>query len=148
MKQVEEIKDKLNSLANELGFELVELTSLRLGGRTVIRAYIYKPGGVTISDCKNVSRAYSEYLDIEDVIRSRYSLEVSSLGLDKPLLEPKDFERRLSETICLELKPDDNNNLNIEGKLIKTDDTGVTIENDDKEIHIEYNRIIMGKIIY
>ncbi|MCP4581803.1 MAG: ribosome maturation factor RimP, partial [candidate division Zixibacteria bacterium] len=78
MEQVENVKAKFESIAEEMGFELALLTGSKLGGHTVIRAFIHKPGGVTIDDCKNLSRAYSDYLDTDDPIAGEFKLEVSS----------------------------------------------------------------------
>src|SRR3546814_5053938 len=50
-------------------------------------------GGVTVDDCADVSRAVSAVLDVEDPIAGAYRLEVSSPGLDRPLMKPADFER-------------------------------------------------------
>src|SRR3546814_19836866 len=50
-------------------------------------------GGVTVDDCADVSRAVSAVLDVEDPIAGAYRLEVSSPGLDRPLMKPADLER-------------------------------------------------------
>lgn len=148
MELIEQIREKFETITGELGFELVELSGVRLGGHTVIRAFIHKPGGVTLDDCTVVSRAYSDYLDLEDPIRGKYRLEVSSLGLDRPLKEPADFKRRLGEEVRLELKPGDNSKNTVTGKLINTDENGVTIEMDGEEQNFTYDLIVRGKILY
>jgi len=148
LEQIDQIEDKFHSIANEHGYELVELKSIRLGGRTVIRIYIHKDGGVNIDDCKKLSKACSNYLDMEDIIQGRYALEVSSLGLDRPLVTQKDFQRRIGETVSLELTPAENKESMIEGILLNSDETGVTIEKDSQEFHYDFDRIIRGKIIF
>ncbi len=148
MEQIEQIKDKFEELTAEIGIELVELSGIRLGGHTVIRAFIHKPGGVTISDCKKCSRAYSDYLDTEDLIAGKYKLEVSSLGLDRPLAKPKDFQRRLGELVKLELQEDGQPSKNVMGKLVSTDEKGVIILIENQEEHFDYENIVRGKIVY
>ena len=148
MEQIEQIKERFETITADLGFELVELSGVRLGGHTVIRAFIHKPGGVTIEDCTAASRAYSDYLDLEDPIKGKYRLEVSSLGLDRPLKEPADFNRRIGEEIKLELKPGDNSKKNVTGKLVGTDDNSVTVEIDGEQRNFTYDRIVKGKIVY
>jgi ribosome maturation factor RimP len=148
MEQLEQIRERLETIAAELGLELVELSGVRLGGHTVIRAFIHKPGGVTIDDCTAVSRAYSDYLDLEDPIAGKYRLEVSSLGLDRPLKEPADFGRRVGEEIKLELKPGDNSKKSVTGKLVTTDEKGITVEIDGERHNFNYDRIVRGKIVY
>jgi len=148
LEQIDQIKAKFHLIANEHGYELVELKGIRLGGRTIIRVYVHKQGGVTIKDCKDLSKACTDYLDMEDIIQGRYNLEVSSLGLDRPLLTQKDFQRRIGETVSLELTPAENEKSLVEGILLSTDETGVTISKDNQEFHYEFDRIIRGKIIF
>jgi len=148
MEQIEQIKDKFEELTSEMGLELVELSGIRLGGHTVIRAYIHKAGGVTINDCKKCSLAYSDYLDTEDLIAGKYKLEVSSLGLDRPLVKPADYQRRLGESVNLELLEDGRPAKNVIGKLVKTDEKGVIILIENQEEHFDYENITRGKIVY
>ncbi len=54
-----------------------------------IRGYIDKPGGITVNDCEDVSRAFSDILDEQDFIEYNYIMEISSPGLDRPLKERK-----------------------------------------------------------
>jgi ribosome maturation factor RimP len=147
MDSLELVREKFYAIAEELGFELVELNGLNLGGRKIIRAFIHRPGGVTISDCKTFSRACSDYLDIEDVIHGKYTLEVSSLGLDRPLLKPEDFRRRLKENITLELKPGSYSKNVVEGNLVDADEIGVNILADSQVLHFMFEQIVRGKII-
>ncbi|MCP4582982.1 MAG: ribosome maturation factor RimP, partial [candidate division Zixibacteria bacterium] len=117
-------------------------------GHTVIRAFIHKPGGVTIDDCKNLSRAYSDYLDTDDPIAGEFKLEVSSLGLDRPLKEPADYKRRMGEAVKLELKKSSYPKRRARGKLIEIDEKGVTLLIESQEEHFDYDNIIKGKIVF
>ena len=145
---VGEIKNKLEEITAGLGYELVELSSVRLGGHTVIRVYIHKPGGVTIKDCTITSRAYADYLDLENVIPGKYRLEVSSLGLDRPLKLPADYKRRIGENVKLELTPGTFSKNVVTGALLNADDAGVTLDIDKNNEHFTYDQIIRGKIVY
>jgi ribosome maturation factor RimP len=138
----------LEEIAAGLGYELVELSSVRLGGHTVIRIFIHKPGGVNIRDCAIVSRAYADYLDLENVIPGKYRLEVSSLGLDRPLKQPADYKRRTGENVKLELTPGTYTKNVVTGALIDADDTGITLDIDNNHEHFTYDQIIRGKIVY
>lgn len=66
-------------------FELVDVEYVKEGGNWYLRAYIDKPGGITVDDCELVSRALSDLLDEHDFIEDAYILEVSSPGLGRPL---------------------------------------------------------------
>ena len=85
------------------GFELVDVEYVKEAGSWYLRAYIDKPGGITIDDCEVVSRALSDRLDEEDFIDDCYILEVSSPGLTRPLKKPKDYERNIGKPIDIRL---------------------------------------------
>jgi len=79
-------------LAN-LGFRLVRVRMSGASGRT-LQVMAERPDGtMTIDDCETASRAISPLLDVEDPVSGRYDLEVSSPGIDRPLVRPEDFER-------------------------------------------------------
>lgn len=80
-------------MAESIGLELVDAVFANDCGRKVLRVYIDKPGGVSLDDCTAMSREFSTVLDVNDPIPQRYSLEVSSPGLDRPLKKEADFER-------------------------------------------------------
>jgi ribosome maturation factor RimP len=80
-------------LAESLGLELVDVEYRQEGGRMVLRVYLDREGGVTLDDCAEISRELGELLDVEDFIRGRYTLEVSSPGINRLLKKASDFER-------------------------------------------------------
>jgi ribosome maturation factor RimP len=148
MDSLDNVRAKFTELAESLGLELVELTSVQLGGRTIVRAAIHKPGGVTVGECATLSRSVSDYLDTEDVIHGKYTLEVSSLGLDKPLIKAADFRRRVGETIRVELKPGVYSKNVVEGELSLADETGIAISVEGQIEQYVYENIVRGKIVY
>lgn len=81
------------------GFELVDVEYVKEAGNWYLRAYIDKPGGISVDDCEVVSRALSDKLDEEDYIEDSYILEVSSPGLGRPLKKEKDFARSIGKEI-------------------------------------------------
>lgn len=86
-------------IIDEAGFEQVDLELAGRQGSYVLRLLIDKPGGVTINDCARVNRELSSLLDLEDPIPSRYTLEVSSPGLDRPFKTERDFRRALGKRV-------------------------------------------------
>ncbi len=82
-------------------FELVDVEYVKEGGSWYLRAYIDKPGGITVDDCEVISRALSDLLDEQDFIDESYILEVSSPGLGRPLKKDKDFARSIGEEVEL-----------------------------------------------
>ena len=86
-------------IIEEHGFELVDVEYVKEGSTWYLRAYIDKPGGITIDDCETVSRRLSDILDEKDYIEDAYILEVSSPGLGRPLTKEKDYKRSLGEEV-------------------------------------------------
>jgi len=87
-----------------MGYEWVgmEFHSSRPNG--LLRIYIDSESGITLDDCQRVSHQLSGVLDVEDPIAGRYTLEVSSPGLDRPLFEAKHFERFAGSQARLQLR--------------------------------------------
>ena len=83
----------LQPILDEMGIELVDLEFKKAGRSYILRIFIDKPGGINLDDCAEVSRELSVQLDVEDCIPGRYTLEVSSPGLDRPLKKEQDYVR-------------------------------------------------------
>lgn len=101
---IERLSELIRPILDEHGVELVEMAVVGAKSHPIIRAYIDKPGGVTIDDCTAVSRPFSLELDATDLFESSYTLEVSSPGLDRPLVTPRDFQRWLGFQVQVCLK--------------------------------------------
>ena len=85
----------------DLGFRLVRV---RMMSGNILQIMAERPDGtLTIADCEAISRAISPALDVEDPISGAYSLEVSSPGIDRPLVRPSDFEAWAGHEVKLEL---------------------------------------------
>lgn len=95
----QETEALLSPILAEHQFELVDVEYVKEGGTWYLRAYIDKPGGITVDDCEVVSRALSDRLDEKDFINEAYVLEVSSPGLGRPLRKEKDFVRSIGEEV-------------------------------------------------
>jgi ribosome maturation factor RimP len=89
--KIEEIAQRV---AESEGMELVEVEVKGGGSQRLVRISIDKPDGVTHADCELVSQQVGTILDVEDVVPGgRYTLEVSSPGVERKLLRPRDYER-------------------------------------------------------
>jgi ribosome maturation factor RimP len=105
--KVREIAERVG--ASE-GIEIVEVQLLGGGGSRLLRIFIDKPEGVTHADCEFISQQVGTILDVEDVIPgSRYTLEVSSPGVERKLTKPREFERFVGQKVKVVLRqPVDN----------------------------------------
>lgn len=126
-KNTEEI---LLPIVEEYGFELVDVEYVKEGSTWYLRAYIDKPGGISIDDCEAVSRRLSDILDEKDYINEAYILEVSSPGLGRPLKKEKDFKRSLGEEVEIRTYRMIEKQKEFTGILKDYDEKTVTIEVD------------------
>lgn len=123
-------------IIEEHGFELVDVEYVKEGSSWYLRAYIDKPGGITIDDCEAVSRKLSDQLDEKDYIEDAYILEVSSPGLGRPLRKEKDFRRSLGEEVEVRTYRMIEKQKEFTGILKEYDEKTVTIEEDGGNVRI------------
>ena len=90
---IEQVEALVEPILADLGFELVDIEYQREAHGWVLRFLLDREGGINLDECAVASREISSILDVEDVIGTAYSLEVSSPGIDRPLKKAKDFER-------------------------------------------------------
>ncbi|MFY9214536.1 MAG: ribosome maturation factor RimP [Tissierellaceae bacterium] len=122
------------SLAEELGFELVDIEYVKEFGSYFLRVFIDKPGGVTSDDCEEMSVRLSPILDEKDPIKEPYYLEVSSPGLDRPLKTDKDLKRNLNKEVEIKLYKALNKVKNYQGRLVEFNDDTIIIEDGSGEV--------------
>jgi len=121
----------LQPIVEAHGFSIVDVEYVKEGGNRYLRAYIDKPGGITVDDCEVASRELESRLDEEDFIQESYILEVSSPGLGRPLKKEKDFARNLGELVEIHTFRPVEKQKEFCGVLKAYDGTTVTIEEDD-----------------
>lgn len=105
----EAVTEIVEPYATQLGLDIYDVEYVKEGADYFLRIYIDKPNGnVDINDCENLSRVIDPVLDEADPIKDSYYLEVSSVGLDRPLKLEKDFLRFMGQKIDVRLfKPRD-----------------------------------------
>ena len=124
----------LQPIVDANGFELVDVEYVKEGGTWYLRAYIDKPGGITVDDCELVSRAANDILDEKDFVEDSYVFEVSSPGLGRPLKKEKDFARSIGEEVEIRTFRPINRQKEFVGILNAYDKEAVTIELEDGEM--------------
>ena len=126
---VEKIAGRICSAA---GIELVHVEIAGTKRDAVVRIYIDKEGGVTIDDCSNVSRAIEDVLDNEDIIPSKYVLEVSSPGIERELYSLSDFIKFTGYLAKIKLKTEIDGQKTFVGTITKVNGDKVTIDDRAK----------------
>ncbi len=87
------ITEMAEQVAASMGMEVILVEIKGSGNRSVLRTFIDQPGGISLDDCERFSRRLSVSLDVEDWIPFSYNLEVSSPGINRPLVKESDFKR-------------------------------------------------------
>jgi ribosome maturation factor RimP len=100
----EEISAIAARVAAGSGLELVDVEIKRQREGSLVCVYVDRPGGVGLADLQATSREISTILDAEDPIEGRYTLEVSSPGLDRPLCGEADFRRAMGRLVRVFLR--------------------------------------------
>jgi ribosome maturation factor RimP len=130
--KIQEIAQRVTDGA---GLELVEVEVKGGGNQRFVRISIDKPEGVTHGDCETVSQQVGTILDVEDVVPGgRYTLEVSSPGLERKLLKPQDYQRFQGKKANLTLRDAVNGRRHWDGTLAGLEDGQVLIETAPGEI--------------
>ena len=144
--RLEQIRDIAARVARSRGLEVFDVQFRREAHGWMLRIYLDKPDapvhagragtiegdGVTIDDCQFVSTEVGTLLDVEDVVGHRYTLEVSSPGLDRPLRGPADYRRFAGCLAQLVLSEPAEGQTHVRGRLqgMEGDDVLVTVGND------------------
>jgi ribosome maturation factor RimP len=142
-----EIESRLRELAQAAaasrGVELVDLILVRAGRRQLVRLIVDCVGGVGVDQCAEVSRRMSADLDMADILNGRYTLEVSSPGIDRPLKTAADFRRKVGKEVSVRYTGDDDAPRTVQGPIGRVDDAFVTV--GDRELRVD--RIMEGKLV-
>jgi len=116
-----------------LGYRLVRVRILGLDGCTVQIMAERPAGAMTVADCEAVSRALSPVLDVADPIERAYRLEISSPGMDRPLVRRSDFERHVGHCLKVEMATAVNGQRRFRGILVGVKSEGARIRSDSAE---------------
>lgn len=132
------LEAELASLAEpvlqDLGFRLVRVKISGRDGKTVQIMAERPDGTINIDDCEAISRQLSPLLDVNDVVDGAYRLEISSPGIDRPLVRPSDFEDWAGHEAKVELKEPVEGRRRFRGELEGFEDGEVRIKVDIKDV--------------
>jgi ribosome maturation factor RimP len=139
----------IERVTNREGLELVHWEMEGPRNNFALRIFIDKEGGVTHSDCENVSHQVGALLDVEDLIADTYMLEVSSPGVDRPLYKRTDYERFAGNKVKLKTQQPINGQRNFRGRLIGIEGDAVKLDIENAGIvEIAFEQITKANIEY
>lgn len=153
------LTEELAQRVEALGFELVELEQAGDRRRPILRVYADRldtaPGqpGISLDECTAISRALEPYLDAREDLASTYLLEVSSPGVERPLVRPRDWERFAGSEVAVRGKKVlAERERRLEGTLLglrgdASDHVGLRLP-DGAEIEIPLADIDRGNLVY
>lgn len=127
MSTIDRIREIAEPLLHDRGLELYDIEQ----PGPVVRVLVEGPDGVDLEVLGQVTRALSLALDEHDPIPGRYTLEVSSPGLERPLRTPRHFERAVGTDVTVKTKVDVDGARRFAGTLSEADDDGITVRLDD-----------------
>jgi ribosome maturation factor RimP len=139
---VEQVRSVAIRVAGGYGLEIFDVQFRREAPGMILRVQIDRPGpaasaeeSVSVEDCARVSRDLSAVLDVEDVVPTAYTLEVSSPGLDRPLRQPDDYRRFAGRRAKVVMRERVDGQGFFKGRLGGVDGAEVLIEADDGRTH-------------
>ena len=141
-----QIYDKERQLQREVTDQVerrlpdVEILAVELGGRELLRVFIDSPRGVDHALCERVTGVLRAYLD-------RYSLEVSSPGLERPLRKPSHFEGAVGRKVALRTGTEVAGRKRFRGEVVKAGPENVTVAAGEDEVDVPYEAIVRGNLI-
>ncbi|MCL4130884.1 UNVERIFIED_CONTAM: hypothetical protein GTU68_032034 [Idotea baltica] len=129
-----------------MGCEFWGLEYLSSGRSAMLRIYIDNDP-VAVEDCEKVSRQVGSLLDVEDLIDSEYTLEVSSPGLDRPLYTLAQYEKYVGEDVALKLRFPYEGRRNFKGRLSGVEGEDVLLVVDDHEFLFPISGVEKANIV-
>ena len=143
--------EKIEAIAEDVlapaGIEVVDVERITESGRKVLRIYIDKPGGVTLSDCQEASRLVDPALDQEFGEEPSWdSLQMSSPGIDRVLKKSGDFERFTGEMVEVSLFAPIDNAKKHRGKLIERNEEELVIDKEGDTLRLPNDKIAKVKL--
>lgn len=143
------LQDMIEPVVEKLGYELVRVMTIGQANPTLQVMIDVKNASrdITVDDCATVSRALSDLLDEKDPIKERYSLEVSSPGLDRPLTKPAHFKRYEGYLAKVETEEKVENRKRFKGKIVRADEQNIVVDMENVEYTIPYSAVAKAKLV-
>ncbi len=148
LKLTPQIRELVREVVEDEGYELVHVEFASGGSTPVLRIYADRPGGITVSDCAELSRRVSVFLDVEDRIPGRYVLEVSSPGIERPLFSEYDYERFQGQEIRLTTAEKIGNRRNFTGTIEEFEGGVLKLRCEKGVYEIPFGMIKKSNLVY
>ena len=147
-----DLTDRINAIIEptviDMGYDLVR-THIKGADRLQVQIMAERADGtgMGVADCATLSRAIAALLDVEDPISKGYTLEVSSPGIDRPLVKLSDFERFVGLDVRIDAERPVDGRRRFTGPISAVKDEIVAIKTDGGEIEIPFDHIARAKLL-
>jgi len=148
MEPIRRIERMIEPALNEMGFTLVRV-QLSGGARPNLQIMAERSddSGMTVDDCAAISHTVSAILDVEDPISGAYTLEVSSPGIDRPLVRHQDFERFAGFEAKIEMRNAIDGRRRFRGRLAGMEGNAVRLTMKDGDVVLPLDDIHQAKLV-
>jgi ribosome maturation factor RimP len=149
MRQVpQQLQEMTQGVVDTLGYQLwgIEMLARQDGGQ-LLRVYIDAEKGIDVDDCAKVSRQLSACFDVEDPVPGRYTLEVSSPGMDRLIFQPAQFAAYVGSMLRVKLLSSITGRKNYRGKLLLAAEGKIQLQVDGKAIDLSFNDIDTARVV-
>jgi ribosome maturation factor RimP len=131
----------LAPVVESAGYDMEDVTVTQAGRRSLVRVVVDADGGVDLDGVAQVSRAVSDALDEGNQFAGPYVLEVSSPGVERPLREPRQWRRAAGRLVTVSA-----GGTPLLGRVVATDDAGVTLDVDGTRRHLPWTGLGPGRV--
>lgn len=138
---LEAIRELAEPILVQQEAELIELTCRPRGGVLVIGFLVDKVGRVTLQECARMNQLIGQALDASGLLDQSYTLEVSSPGLDRPLVTPRDYARVVGEEVTLLLRTAAGAVRESQGQLLAVQPEAIVLKTDAGNVTISLRDI-------
>lgn len=135
-------------VATSMGMEVILVEIKGDGSSSIVRTFIDQPSGITLDDCERFSKRFAVTLDVEDWIPFAYTLEVSSPGVNRPLVKEADFQRYCGKNAKVRTRLPLAGQSNFKGQIVGAAEGLITLEiTPGKQIGIAITDIEKANLI-
>ena len=146
------LTDRVRSLVDEViagsPLYLVDLAVRGQKGSRVVEVFVDSDEGLSVDELARVSREVGFLLETEDVIDGKYKLDVSSPGVDRPLVQPRQFKKNIGRRLEVQVQPEEGGSKKrLQGELAAADEEGIELALSNKEVRrFPYAEVVRATI--
>ena len=145
--RVTALRAELEPIVTSLHLSIYDIT-LTGGERPTLAVMVDRPGGIDLDTIETATRTISAALDALDPVRTRYLLEVSSPGIERPLRTPEHFESAVGEDITVKYRDDAGHIQRIRGSLVEFDGAALTVRTDTGDRPVALDVVEQARTIF